>query len=317
MMKLIYEESPRRFGILLDKLIAGNGEIIVGPTFEQQRKYGQSVPDLVITQQAFTIAFETKITDWFYSEQIIRHTRELKKNDGTLILFLLGNFESDPLERFHAEVIQAATDKIHVAAITYETLLSAFEAACTTDYLTGLLGEFRTFLDSENLLPTWKYLMDVVNCGNTLHEIDAGAYMCPDTGGPYNHKRARILGAYANKQVSQLFNIDAVVVVGVDQEVVKVKWINQPDQDTQSAIDRATALVRQLRPEQSKQIPLQVFLLNDRVETQFVKASPGGMLGSKQYFWHTKFGTETMREIAQFLREMETWEKFKRSLLIN
>ncbi|NID10639.1 hypothetical protein [Fibrivirga algicola] len=311
MMKLVYEQSPRLFSILLDKLTSGKGNIVVGPVFEQQRKDLDSVPDLVISQAAFTIAFETKKHDWFHSEQIIRHLKGIKQYRGTLILFLLSNAETEPLSRFKSEVDQAAKDDVHLLSITYAQLLSAFEEVCITDYLVGLLTEFRAYLDSENLLPVWEYLLDVVNCSNTMAEIDAGAYICPNSGGAYTHKRARLLGAYSRKEVRRLFEIDAVVVVGTNQQVTEIKWINRAELTHQQVAERAVSLVKQLRPEQSQLIPLQVFLLSNETETYFRKKLPGGMMGSKQYFWHESFATGTLPSLAQFLKEVETWENFK------
>lgn len=311
MMKLIYEESPRRFGIILDKLTAGKGDIVVGPEFIQQRKDLVSVPDLVITQQAFTIAFETKKTDWFHSGQITRHLQGIKQHGGTLILFLLSNSDSEPLDRFENELDLAAKDGIYLLSINYEDVLNALETVCTTDYLAGLLNEFRTYLDTENLLPSWRNLLDVVSCGNTLKELEAGAYMCPDTGGAYRHKRARLLGAYAGRRVEHIYEIDAVVVVGTKQEENKVSWSNKTNQGDKQLTDKAVKLVRQLRPEQSKEVPLQVFLLGEQAETCFIKDSLGGMLGSKQYFWHESFGKDTLTDVAEFLLKTGTWEKFK------
>lgn len=311
MMKLIYEESPRRFGLLLDRLTAGVGELVVGPVFDQQPKSQASVPDLIIAQQAFTIAFENKLTNWFYSDQIQRHLQGLGHHNGTLILFLLSNFESDLQEQFKADIERAQQNKIYLFPLTYEKLLLAFDSVCTTDPLSGFLDEFRAYIEAENLLPSWRYLLDVVNCGNTMHEIESGAYLCPNTGGAYNHKRARWLGAYSKKEVRSVYELEALVTVDVYGVDAKLKWNNQSSQSSEQLLERVVRLAIDLRPEQSRQIALQVFLLGQRAETRFVKESSGGMLGSKQYFWHERFGTGTLTEVAQFLADTGTWEKFK------
>lgn len=41
--------------------------------FNIQAKGKNSVPDAIITQAGFQIVVETKITDWFYSNQLERH----------------------------------------------------------------------------------------------------------------------------------------------------------------------------------------------------------------------------------------------------
>ena len=46
-----------------------NPEII----FTLQEKSVDSVPDATITQESFKIVVETKMSDWFYEDQLIRH----------------------------------------------------------------------------------------------------------------------------------------------------------------------------------------------------------------------------------------------------
>ncbi|MFI3604691.1 hypothetical protein [Vagococcus fluvialis] len=41
--------------------------------FNLQEKSVDSIPDATITQESFKIVVETKMSDWFYSEQLMRH----------------------------------------------------------------------------------------------------------------------------------------------------------------------------------------------------------------------------------------------------
>ncbi|QHV97296.1 hypothetical protein [Spirosoma endbachense] len=264
LLKLLYEDSPRRFSDLLDKLTEGTGNLIIGPVFEQQQRQQKSVPDLVISQQAFTIAVETKLNDWFYDEQLVNHLQGLRTHSGTLILFLLSNFESDPRDKFQIQINQAKQKNILLIPLSYEHLLEALEKVCITDYLRGLIDDFREFIDSKGLLPRWKYLLDVVNCAGTLHEIEAGVYLCPDTGGAYRHKRARYFGPYANKAVRQIFEVDAVATVSTGLEEVSFKWINRPEADKEALTTKAREYVAQFRLDDNRHTPIQVFVLGKR-----------------------------------------------------
>jgi len=105
LMKMLYEESPRKFEELLATLLKTDTDIIVGPTFTQQTKQVDSIPDLAITQKSFSVFFETKITDWFYEDQITKHIAGFNQSADNKILFLLSNFDSDNLdERFQKEI---------------------------------------------------------------------------------------------------------------------------------------------------------------------------------------------------------------------
>ena len=41
--------------------------------FRLQEKSADGIPDATITQESFKIVVETKMYDWFYSDQLIRH----------------------------------------------------------------------------------------------------------------------------------------------------------------------------------------------------------------------------------------------------
>ncbi|GAB4045773.1 hypothetical protein [Spirosoma litoris] len=308
-MKLVYEESPRRFRDLLDKLTEGNGELIVGPVFEQQQREQKSVPDLVISQKGFTIAFENKLSDWFYDEQLVNHLHSLQNYSGTLILFLLSNFETEPREKFQSQIGQATKQGILLIPISYEDLLAALETVCQTDYLKGLLDDFREFIDSKGLLPRWKYMLDVVNCATTLHEIEAGVYLCPDTGGAYSHKRARFFGPYAGKAVRQIFEIDAVATVSTGLEEVTFKWINKSSLTKAELESRVRDQVARFRLGANQQVPTQVFLLGESAETNFRKDSPRGMQTSKLYFRDIALSCQSAAELAALVNG-KGWSQF-------
>ena len=108
MMKLLYEDSPRLFQELLATLVRTQTNIIVGPTFSQQKKETLSIPDLAIHQRSFSIFFETKITDWFYNDQINRHIKGFAESSQDKILFLLSNFEQNNLEVYFSSQIEEA-----------------------------------------------------------------------------------------------------------------------------------------------------------------------------------------------------------------
>jgi hypothetical protein len=70
-MKILYEESPKSFEEVLVSLLASDTKLTVGPNFSQQTRQKRTIPDLAITQRSFSVFFETKLTDWFYKEQLL------------------------------------------------------------------------------------------------------------------------------------------------------------------------------------------------------------------------------------------------------
>lgn len=312
MMKLIYEESPNRFEELLATLIQSDTDVPVGPIFSQQTKKEKSVPDLAITQKSFSIFFENKLTDWFYSNQIERHIEGFNDNTETKILFLLSNFDTDELEeRFTNEIEKAKNDKIILQPISYEDFVGALENVANTDYLNNLLEEFKIYLDRNGLLPKWRYLLDVVSCSGTMHEIENDSYMCPDKGGAYSHRRAKYFGPYAKKGVRKIYEIDALVSIGRELGEGYVKWKNRNIKN-EELISLAKSKIEKwdYRIRENKSVPLQVFLLRDGVETNFFKDSSGGMIQSKKYFWDIAKEVKSSKELAKQLKD-EKWEDYR------
>src|SRR5690606_12315812 len=312
LMKMLYEDSPRKFEELLATLLKTDTNIIVGPTFTQQTKTVKSIPDLAITQKSFSVFFETKTTDWFYEDQINRHIAGFNQTADDKILFLLSNFENDNLEeQFAKEINEAKKHKIILQPLTFEDFVGSLEQVCNSEYLKNLLDEFKLYLDRNGRLPKWKYLLDVVNCSGTLEEIEQGVYMCPDTGGAYSHRRAKYFGPYSSKKVADIFEINAIVVIEKNLGEAKIKWKNKNIKD-ETLIEQAKQKLQnwQWRIDENKSVPLQVFLLDNRQETNFVKETSGGMLQSKKYLWDIATDCENSQELAEKLRD-KNWGDYE------
>jgi len=312
LMKMLYEDSPRKFEELLATLLKTDTNIIVGPTFTQQTKTVKSIPDLAITQKSFSVFFETKTTDWFYEDQINRHIAGFNQTADDKILFLLSNFENDNLEeQFDKEIKEAKKYKIILQPLTFEDFVGSLEQVCNSEYLRNLLDEFKLYLDRNGRLPKWKYLLDVVSCSGTLAEIEQGVYMCPDTGGAYSHRRAKYFGPYSSKKVADIFEINAIVVIEKNLGEAKIKWKNKNIKD-EILIEQAKQKLQnwQWRIEENKSVPLQVFLLDNRQETNFVKETSGGMLQSKKYFWDIATDCKNSQELAEKLRD-KNWGEYE------
>ncbi len=308
MMKTIYENSPKNFEEILTTILPNEINLIVGTRFQQQTKQRKSIPDLAITQRSFSIFFETKLSDWFYEEQIRRHITSFDNKSEIKILILLSNFEDQNIEiRFHEAIQSAKSENIIIQPLSFEDFVGALEGACNTLDLQNLLDEFKTYLERNDLLPKWKYLLDVVNCTGTYEEIDENVYMCPDTGGAYSHRRAKYFGPYLNKSINQIFEIKALVVIEKEISDGRIKWKNVNVED-EILIIEAKNMIRKWdwRVEENKTVDLQVFLLEKPFETSFFKISSGGMQQSKRYFWDIAIDCKNSQELAAKLKN-EKW----------
>jgi hypothetical protein len=311
-LKLLYEENPRSFEEVISTLTSQ--DFMISPSFKQQIKKKESFPDIVIEQKSFSIFFETKKFDWFHDNQIERHLKGFKKDTNFNILFLLTNFEGDnPEDKFETQIKQAQ-DKFNITLcpISFEKLLGVLEVVEATDSFKKYLEEFRGFLERNNYLPTWKYMLDIVNCASTIHEVhNHNVYICPDTGGKYKHRRALFFGGYKSKNVKYIHEIKALVVIEQGGNIGRVTWKNFNEIEDKDLIKEAKQKIElfDYRKSEIQERDLQVFLLQNPAEVNFSKSSDGGLYSSKKYLRYIarEYNANNSIELAERLTG-KTWE---------
>ena len=322
-LKMIYSINPVGFEEIVSNIVLESGKTIeIGPRFFQQVKRKGSVPDLCICQRSFEIFFETKLSDWFHEDQLKSHISGFDQTSQLKILVLLcKEFDSSTksMEQALRKDISETQQNIHIVNLTFEDFIELIEPYCHTEYLSTQFEEFRDFLDRENLLQTWKYRLDVVNCAGSIQEIEQdNIYICPDQERNYTHKRSRYFGAYKDKCVNLIYQIDAVVSVSQDCDKSEIKWMCNAINDENEAKSRrpefckkAKQFVSKYRSEENTHKSHQVFFLTDKQECKFKKESKGGMFGSKMYFDLPKKVCDTTQTVAEFISKY-TWETFKK-----
>ncbi|TGL58645.1 hypothetical protein EHQ58_10290 [Leptospira ognonensis] len=309
LLKILYKENPWLLEEFFSATLNGESNILIGPTFTQQDKSKKSIPDLSISQNSFSVFFETKLTDWFYDEQIVRHIESFSENVQSKILYLVSNFEFENYEDRFKDTIQIAKkNDIILQPLSFEDFVTVLEKIESSPNFKNILNEFREYLDENNLLPTWKYLLDVVNSGSTMNELNENVYMCPDTGGSYSHRRSKYLGAYTNKNVPLIFEIDNVVSVNRNCEDAEIRYINNI-QNSEKSKETSINLVNKFRKEESSQWPILVFNLSKKTELSFEKDSKGGLLQSKKYFYDIAKNCNDINDLKNKLNNKK-WSDF-------
>lgn len=314
MLKMVYEESPCQFEEVLTTLTNNDRKLQVGPIFTQQKKVKNSIPDLAITQKSFSVFFENKLSDWFYTEQLIKYMANIGSTENKF-LFLMSNFEKNTSNELSDMIKKAYKDGLIIKIITFEDFIGALEKLKKSEFLENMLNDFKIYLDRNDLLPKWEYMLDVVNCAGTMDEIIDMVYICPDTGRAYSHRRGKYFGPYSDKKVCKIYEIDAVVSLGINQKDNNVKWVNcnkcQVSEHNELICKAKNHITkRPNRFEENKSTPLQVFLLSDGYETDFIKNTSGGMQQSKIYFWDIARDVKNAKDLADKLNG-KTWDSFR------
>jgi hypothetical protein len=102
---------------------------------------------------------------------------------------------------------------------------------------------------------------------------------------------------YRQKKVEKISLIRAVVDVETSSQS-KLLW-NNVNEKTSNLLLEAQNKVASLRP---GDYPTRIFLLDTLHDTEFIKDTAGGMLGSKQYFNISRFKAEDAATLANLLK---------------
>lgn len=309
LLKLIYEDNPTNFGYLLSTLTNEEIGSMVGVKFFQQEKKNRSIPDGIIIQKSFSIFIETKNFDWFYDAQIENHLQALNDESSSVkILIALSNFESTDFSKFdkiEKIITTNYKNQLSFKALSFEDFIIALESDFIPSKFKEQISEYRDYLNENNLLPTWKKKLDVINCAGIPKEIlDGNVYLCPAIGSSYSHQRCKYFGMYIDKTVKIISEIRAVIDVN-EPDSINTKWINNGEnkKDLEKlALDK----VNFFRP---NEFPVRVFLLGQLFECNFIKDSPGGIQYSKTYFDISKLKFEDTSELANILTSKK-WSDF-------
>lgn len=310
-MRMLYEDSPGYLNQIFGELFVEDISNVIGVSFNQQVKKGDSVPDGLITQRALSIYIEVKNHDWFYDSQLEKHLDGLiNEEPGMKMLMLLGNIEADLEPRFKEirEKNKKKYDgKIHFSVVTFEAFLAALNLLKLPKRLQDLVAELEHFFDEQNLLPRWKGMLDVVNCSGSIENInEQGVYICPTSGGAYSHKRCLYFGSYGgNKKVDTISKIRAVLEYD-DGKDGRVSW-NNTDETGKSLIAEGAGKLKVLGCVTGS---VRVFLLGERFSTNFLKDTKGGMQQSKLYFDVSELNADNAGELANLLID-RNWSSLK------
>lgn len=153
--------------------------------FNLQEKSVDSIPDATITQEGFKIVVETKLTDWFYSEQLMKHLKSFGDEKYKVMITLssepMAEDKKQNFEKLLKEYNATQTYPIFHINTTFECLANAVgEAIDDRDYeMQEVVDDYLNYCYNDGLIPVsdaWKY-MRVQLAGTTIDfNVSKGVY---------------------------------------------------------------------------------------------------------------------------------------------
>lgn len=135
--------------------------------FTLQEKSVDSIPDATITQEGFKIVVETKLTDWFYSDQLMRHLKSFGDEKYKVMITLASELMSEDKKADFEKKLQEynMSQKYPVIHIntTFELLAAAIqEMIDDRDYeMQEVLEDYLNYCYNDGLITvsdSWKYM---------------------------------------------------------------------------------------------------------------------------------------------------------------
>lgn len=281
--------------------------------FTLQEKSVDSIPDATITQEGFKIVVETKLTDWFYSDQLMRHLKSFGDEKNKVMITLasepmaegkLADFEKQ-LKEYNATQVHPV---IHINT-TFETMANAIrEVIDDRDYeMQEVLDDYLNYCYRDGLIPvsdSWKYLrmqlagttLDFNTANNVYYDNTERGFRAHDYLGLYKQKSLRAIG----KVCARITAVETKT--GVEYTPEYGGLTEERKQLIAKAMADGDSHGYDLRT-----IEHRYFFVEKFYETDFKKITPGGSMGTRIFDLSHLLGTDDIpevEEIAALLKKM-------------
>ncbi len=283
--------------------------------FTLQEKSDYSVTDATITQESFKIVVETKMHDWFYSDQLMRHLSSFKDEKYKVIITLAPELMAENKKKDFEKQLKEynAEQKHHVIHIntTFENLANAIqEVIDDRDYdMQEVLDDYLNYCYNDGLITisdSWKYMrmqlagvtIDFNIKENVYYDNAERGFRAHDYLSLYNNKSVRAVG----KVCARILAIETDD--GVEYEV-------EYDELTE---ERKNKIIRSIEDGDEHGYDLRntkhrYFFVEKFYETDFKKITPRAPMGTRIFDLTQVLETDHIPEtsdIAELLK-IKTW----------
>lgn len=313
LLSRLYQYSTDKFYSFLNSLVFPESfepEIV----FRLQEKSKKSVPDATITQESFKIVVETKLSDWFYIDQLEKHLSSFENEKQKVLLTLAPEYmEAEKLKTFEGKLAiynESQENPIRHINTTFEELVNRIqEVIDDRDYeMQEVLEDYLNYCYHDNLIPVsdgWKF-MRVQLAGTTFDfNVQENLYYDNIERGFRAH---RYLGLYKNKSVRAIGEIIAIITGTRDENGILEYCVEQGEltEERKKSIERA---ILDSKKYGYDLVSTRFFFVKHFYETDFKKSTPRAPMGTRVFDLTTVLGVAELpgtEHLAQLLSQ-KTW----------
>jgi len=281
--------------------------------FKLQEKRVDSIPDATITQESFKIVVETKMSDWFYSDQLMRHLRSFDDEKFKVMITLAPEL-MDPEKKLKIdeqlkEFNAIQTHPVMHVNTTFEKVAEAIrEIIDDRDYeMQEVLDDYLNYCYKDKLIvvsDSWKR-MRVQLAGTTFNfNFNESLYYDDIDRGFSAHD---YLGLYKEKSVRAIGKITAIITaVSTESGIVYKAESGKLTDERKQQIDRA---IEDGKNYGYDLVSTRYFFVDKFYQTDFKKITPRAPMGSRVFDLTQILETDKLpgiNEIAELLNS-KTW----------
>lgn len=282
--------------------------------FTLQEKSEESVPDATITQEGFKIVVETKMSDWFHSDQLLRHLKSFKEERNKVLITIAPELMAKDKKAKFEEQLREYNENhdypvIHINT-TFELLAEAVQGVIDDrDYeMQDVLDDYLNYCYNDSLIlvpDSWKW-MRVQLAGTTFDfNIRQKLYYDDIDRGFRAHD---YLGLYKEKSVRAIGRITDIITAVLEEDGEITYSVEKGEIDDNKKRDIAIAI------EDGKNYgyaltKTRFFFVDKFYETDFRKTTPRAPMGSRVFDLTQVMGVSELPDtsvIAEKLKSI-TW----------
>lgn len=288
-----------------------NPEIV----FTLQEKSVDSIPDATITQESFKIVVETKMSDWFHEDQLLRHLNSFADEKYKVMITLAPETMEAGKMKALEEKLKEYNEKqkhpvIHINT-TFEAMANAIsDVLDDRDYdMQDVLADYLNYCYSDGLIPVsdaWKY-MRMQLAGTTFDfNISSNVYYDNAERGFRAHDT---LGLYKNKSVRAIGKIIARITAVETEDGVKYNAEFGELTDERKSIIAEAMADGDLHGYDLRTIKHRYFFVEKFYETDYKKVTPRAPMGTRIFDLTQVLGTEDIPDIEELAQRLmsESW----------
>lgn len=280
--------------------------------FTLQEKSVDSIPDATITQEGFKIVVETKLTDWFYSDQLMRHLKsfgdEKYKVMITLASELMNEDKKADFEKQLQEYNATQTHPVIHINTTFEYLANAVqEVIDDRDYeMQEVLDDYLNYCYTDGLIAisdSWKFLR--MQLAGTTFDFNIRENIYYDNA-DRGFRAHDYLGLYKNKSIRAIGKVCARITAVEKEGIIQFntefgELTEERKQKIMDAIIDGDSHGYDLRT-----IDHRYFFVEQFYETDFKKITPRAPMGTRIFDLTQILDDENIPEVQELSEILKT-----------